>query len=318
MKMATGYRYTACGAPMNLLLINKIFFLYLKQITMKILNRLLATNILLSTFTIALLTTQSCQQAPKDITKEIQKAADHFSETFKSGNADAMADLYTANGVLYPPDSPPIRGSENIRAFWQAVFDAGITEAKLKTNSADGYGNHAIEEGEVSIFVGDQMVGKENYLVVWHKVNNEWKLHQDMFNSSLPKPDNAGVIQSLYNAFAKGDVPGVLAGLDAEVVWNEAENFPYADGNPYIGHDAVVNGVFARIGAEWEYWNLLDMSLSEMGSDKVFATGRYNAKHKRTGKSINAQFVHVWTLKDGKAIQFQQYADTKQVAAAIK
>ena len=134
----------------------------------------------------------------------------------------------------------------------------------------------------------------------------------------MPKPDNVGVVQSMYDAFAKGDVPGVLAGLDEEVVWNEAENFPYADGNPYIGHEAVVNGVFARIGAEWEYWNLVDMSLSEMGSDKVFATGRYNAKNKRTGKSISAQFVHVWNLKDGKAIQFQQYADTKQVAAAIR
>lgn len=273
---------------------------------------------LLNLIVIVVFATQSCQQAPKDLTEEIQKAADRFSETFKSGDANAMADLYTANGVLYPPDSPPVRGSENIKAFWQAVFDAGITEAKLKTNSAAGYENHAIEEGEVAIFVGDQMVGKEKYLVVWHKVNNQWKLHQDMFNSSLPKPDNAGVIQSLYDAFAKGDVPGVLAGLDEEVVWNEAENFPYADGNPYVGHDAVVNGVFARIGAEWEYWNLVDMSLSEMGSDKVFATGRYNAKHKRTGKSINAQFVHVWTLKDGKAIQFQQYSDTKQVAAAIR
>ncbi len=79
-----------------------------------------------------------------------------------------------------------------------------------------------------------------------------------------------------------------------------------------------MNGVFARIGAEWEYWNLNDMSLSAMGTNQVFATGRYNAKHKKTGNEINAQFVHVWTIKDGKATNFQQYADTKQVAKAIK
>jgi hypothetical protein len=122
----------------------------------------------------------------------------------------------------------------------------------------------------------------------------------------------------MYGSFAKGDIPGVLAGLDENVIWNEAENFPYADGNPYIGHDAVVNGVFARIGSDWEYWNLEEMSLSEMGSDQVFVTGRYNAKHNITGKKINAQFVHVWTFKDGKATQFQQYADTKQVARAVR
>jgi len=44
--------------------------------------------------------------------------------------------------------------------------------------------------------------------------------------------------------------------MSPDIQWNEAENFVYADGNPYVGPDAVVNGVFARLGAEWEYWNL--------------------------------------------------------------
>jgi hypothetical protein len=36
------------------------------------------------------------------------------------------------------------------------------------------------------------------------------------------------------------------------VEWWEAENFIYDDGNPYIRPDAVLKGVFMRIGTEWE------------------------------------------------------------------
>ncbi len=50
----------------------------------------------------------------------------------------------------------------------------------------------------------------------------------------------------------------------------------------------------------------------------VLATGRYQAKYKKNSAVIDAQVAHVWTLKDGKVIKFQQYTDTKQVAEAIK
>ena len=285
---------------------------------MKFSNLLMAKITILSLFAITILTLPSCRQASEDLTEEIIKANENFISSFNSNDAAALADVYTSDASLLPPNSDIITGTEAIKAFWQGVFDAGITRGELETLSAWGSGNNAVEEGRFKIYAGDLMVDHGKYIVLWKKVDGTWKYHKDMWSSSVPIPDNVGVVQSMYDAFAKGDVPGVLAGLDEQIVWNEAENFPYADGNPYVGHNAVVNGVFARIGAEWEYWKLEDMSLSETGSDKVFATGRYNAKHKRTGKSINAQFVHVWTLKDGKAIQFQQYADTKQAAAAVR
>ena len=122
----------------------------------------------------------------------------------------------------------------------------------------------------------------------------------------------------LLKAFAKGDIPGALGAMDANIVWNEAENFPYSDRNPYIGPDAVLNGVFARIGAEWEYWNLTNIQLHEMSNNMVLATLRYEAKHKATGKTINSQTAHLWTLRDGKIVAFQQFTDTKQAAAAVK
>ncbi len=128
--------------------------------------------------------------------------------------------------------------------------------------------------------------------------------------------NNAKTLESLYAAFAVGDMPTVLAGLDENVVWNEAEGNRYADGNPYIGPQAVLNGVFARIGADYEYFNLVNIELHEMANNQVLATLRYQGKLNKNGATYDAQAAHLWTFKDGKAIAFQQYLDTKKVADA--
>lgn len=127
---------------------------------------------------------------------------------------------------------------------------------------------------------------------------------------------NKTIIDGLYIAFATGDIPAVLGAMDSNIVWNEAEGNAYADGNPYIGPEAVLNGVFARIGAEHEYFNLKDIELHEMLNDKVLATLRYDAQYKN-GKRYNAQVAHFWTLKDGKVVGFQQYVDTKKLSDAL-
>jgi len=128
---------------------------------------------------------------------------------------------------------------------------------------------------------------------------------------------NLQIIKGVYNSFATGDFPAFLNAMDSKIEWNEAENFPYADGNPYIGPDAVVQGVMGRIGADWEYWTITDQVYHVTLEAMVIVTARYNAKHKITGKVIRAQVTHFWTLKNSKITRFQQYADTLQVTQAM-
>ena len=127
---------------------------------------------------------------------------------------------------------------------------------------------------------------------------------------------NVGLVKSLYEAFGRGDVPTVLAAMDPKIEWNEAENFPYADRNPYIGPGAVVEGVFARLGSEWDGFGLDVEELLDAG-DTVVARGRYKGAYKKTGVRIHAQFAHVWRLRGGKVVAFQQHVDTAQVAKAL-
>lgn len=124
------------------------------------------------------------------------------------------------------------------------------------------------------------------------------------------------LIGHLYALFAEGDVPAVLAGLYPEIEWNEAENFPCSVGNPYIGPEAVLLGVFSRLGVEWDFWKLKIDEILDAG-DTVVALGRYRAKHTATGNQIDAQFAHVWKVRDGKAVNLQQYSDTFQFVNAL-
>lgn len=123
--------------------------------------------------------------------------------------------------------------------------------------------------------------------------------------------DNVAIIRKLYDAFAVGDVPGVLGAMSPSIVWNEAENFPYADGNPYKGPEAVANGVFMRCGTEWDGFTVTIDEILD-GGETVVALGRYSGVYKTTGKAMNAQLAHVWRIRDGKIAQFQQYTDTAQ------
>jgi ketosteroid isomerase-like protein len=128
--------------------------------------------------------------------------------------------------------------------------------------------------------------------------------------------DNLETIRGLYAAFARGDVPFVLEALDAQVEWIEAENFIYADRNPYVGPQAVLDGVFMRLGAEWDGFSATAEQIVASG-DTVIALGRYRGTYKATGRRVDAQLVHVFTLKDGKIIRFRQYTDTAQFRDAV-
>ncbi|MCB9844686.1 MAG: nuclear transport factor 2 family protein [Phycisphaeraceae bacterium] len=127
---------------------------------------------------------------------------------------------------------------------------------------------------------------------------------------------NVGVIRGMYEAFGAGDVGAVLGAMSPDIVWNEADNFPYADGNPYVGPEAVLNGVFARCASEWDGFAVRVDELLDAG-DAVVALGRYLGTYRATGRAQHTQFAHVWRLRDGKAVGFQQYADTLGVARVI-
>ena len=122
-------------------------------------------------------------------------------------------------------------------------------------------------------------------------------------------------VQAVYDAFAKGDIPAVLGFMDSDIEWTEADGFPY--GGTYNGPNAVLEGVFMKFGSEWDGFAAAPDEFIDAG-DTVVVLGKYSGKYKATGKSFQANFAHVWKLRDGKAHRFLQYADTLLIQKALQ
>ncbi|MBL0156485.1 MAG: nuclear transport factor 2 family protein [Bryobacterales bacterium] len=123
------------------------------------------------------------------------------------------------------------------------------------------------------------------------------------------------MIQQLYAAFAKGDVPTVLGSLAADIAWTEAAGFPY--GGTYHGPTAVLDGVFMRLATEWDGYAAVPSEYVD-GGDTVVALGLYSGRYKATGKHFEARFAHVWKVRDGQAYQFEQFVDSLKVNEALQ
>jgi ketosteroid isomerase-like protein len=123
------------------------------------------------------------------------------------------------------------------------------------------------------------------------------------------------ILKKGYGDFAKGDIPSVLAVFDSNIEWTEAEGFPYA--GTYNGPEEVSQQVFTKLGTEWDGWTVAPKEFIDAG-DKIVVLGKYSGTYKATGKSMEADFAHVWTLQDGKAVRFVQYTDTVLVQKALE
>jgi ketosteroid isomerase-like protein len=127
--------------------------------------------------------------------------------------------------------------------------------------------------------------------------------------------DYRKTVDEFYQAYARKDLATALEQLDPQVEMHAAENFIYAKGSPYIGPDAIHDGIFARVDAEWENFTAVPEEILGAG-EVVIARGRYRGTFKVTGTKINAEFVHVFRFKDGKIVMWQSYTDTAQFKEA--
>ena len=127
--------------------------------------------------------------------------------------------------------------------------------------------------------------------------------------SDMMEAENLATVKQIYADFESGKIDEFIAALAPAIVWNEAENNLYAPDSPYIGVEAIMGGVFAPLAQDWEYFSVEPGSFMSDG-DQVAMFGRYKAKYNTSGKTMNPQVVHLWTLQDGKVTAFQQHLDT--------
>lgn len=260
--------------------------------------------------------------------KNIQLYSSVWDKVLNERQINEINDTNFDQNIIMVSNPENITGIDSFKAYYQN-FLTGFSDINFEIMDVFGQGDKIVKhwrfEGKhTGEFFGIPPTGNtvdvEGVTLVKMK-NGKIAQEQDFMDNSvffkqlglISDPENIEVINKLYENFAAGDVPNVLASMDPNIEWNEAEGNKYADGNPYNGPDAVLNGVFGRIMVEHEYFKLKDVELHEMSNNQVLATLRYDAKWK-DGQQYDAQVAHLWTLDDGKITAFQQYVDTKKLA----
>ena len=122
-------------------------------------------------------------------------------------------------------------------------------------------------------------------------------------------------IETLYARLGERDYEAVMSYLADDIVWIVADNSPLADRSPYHGIAAVRSGIFERLTAGFDKLVFdVDEIFECNDGERVVALGYYYFRFHGQAEERNAQVAHVWTIRDGRAIKFQQYLDTLQVA----
>ena len=118
---------------------------------------------------------------------------------------------------------------------------------------------------------------------------------------------NSATIRKTYEDFAHGNIPSVFAVFDAEITWHVPGHSPLS--GDYTGHDQI-GGFFQRTMELSRGAFSIDVHKVLAEDDLVVVLVTVNAE--RNGLSASFPEIHVWRMKDGKAIEFREYQGDEQ------
>jgi ketosteroid isomerase-like protein len=122
-------------------------------------------------------------------------------------------------------------------------------------------------------------------------------------------------VQQLYAAFGRGDIAAIAAAMADKFEWKftGARAAPYTatvrtpqELMQWFGHVAATDDIRA-----FEPREFFD------GGDHVTVLGWEDCFARATGKPYQCEWVHVFTLRDGKVTRFWGMYDTEAVARAM-
>jgi ketosteroid isomerase-like protein len=127
---------------------------------------------------------------------------------------------------------------------------------------------------------------------------------------------NVAIVQEAYNNFKTGDIPALLSQMSEDATWQLPEIAGVALAGKRTGRDGV-GDFFATLARDQD---VIEFSPGEFVTqgDKVVSLGHYKWRVKETGREFESDFVHVYTIRDGKIAVFREYVDTAAVAAAYQ
>lgn len=138
---------------------------------------------------------------------------------------------------------------------------------------------------------------------------------------TAPAPTHIEMVQSLYAAFGRGDIPALLAGLHPDVDWKLNVD-PAAPGvkhipdfRPFRGR-ADVAQFFTELARDLEFHAFTPAAFFS-GGDEVLVRVHMDITVRRTGRHLSVESIHAFKFDEqGLVTRFREYLDTLAAATA--
>ena len=119
---------------------------------------------------------------------------------------------------------------------------------------------------------------------------------------------NKEIVNQAYSNFKTGNINGLLDLMADDVNWTlpQMEGVPFA--GTRTGRDSV-GEFFQSVNSTQESLRFEPRELIAEG-DKVVALGNYQWRVKANAHEFGGDFAHVFTIRDGKIVAFNEYMDT--------
>jgi ketosteroid isomerase-like protein len=123
-------------------------------------------------------------------------------------------------------------------------------------------------------------------------------------------------LQTLYEAFGRGDLDSILAQLSDDVQWDQdAPSYGIPVYEPGVGKEHVKR--FFEVAAEDLEFQKFQPTNFLTGGNQVAVTIDLDVTVKPTGKSFKALEIHLWTFdEDGKISRLAHIIDRHAVLLA--
>jgi ketosteroid isomerase-like protein len=132
----------------------------------------------------------------------------------------------------------------------------------------------------------------------------------------MNEQENITFVRQCYDDFLKGDIPHLLGACAEDIEWElpSMENISFS--GKRHGRDRV--GEFFQSMSEMQSAQQFEPSEFVAQGNKVMVTGHYAWSIKATGNQFESDWVHVFTVRDGRVTHFREFFDSHLAEAAYR
>ncbi len=137
-------------------------------------------------FSYTTITAQSYSGNKEDINSILTNIS-NFSKAVMASDYQKIGNAYTVDAKIFPNNKDIIKGKKAIISYWTLPEDIKTKYHKVTPEEIKIIGNEAYDygyyEGITLKTDGKEISWKGKYVIVWKKINKEWKIYLDIWNN---------------------------------------------------------------------------------------------------------------------------------------